>query len=104
MSDHVLPSTLVNNFTEDYLLKLPYDFYKKTKSYLDVKDLKKIQKAYTFAFYSHEGQKRKDGSKYITHPVNVASILLERACTKKPINWMTETKSAPPVLATNATT
>ena len=77
MSDHVLPSTLVNNFTEDYLLKLPYDFYKKTKSYLDVKDLKKIQKAYTFAFYSHEGQKRKDGSKYITHPVNVASILLE---------------------------
>ena len=77
MSDHVLPSTLVNNFTEDFLLKLPYDFYKKTKSYLDVKDLKKIQKAYTFAFYSHEGQKRKDGSKYITHPVNVASILLE---------------------------
>ena len=40
------------------------------------KELKKIQKAYTFAFYSHDGQLRQDGSKYITHPVQVAQILL----------------------------
>ena len=77
MSDQVLPSTLINDFSERYFLKLPNSFFKKAKSYLDYKDLKKIQKAYTFAFYSHNGQQRRDGSNYITHPVEVASILLE---------------------------
>ena len=77
MSDQVLPSTLINDFSERYYLKLPSSFFKKAKSYLEYKDLKKIQKAYTFAFYSHDGQQRRDGSNYITHPVEVASILLE---------------------------
>ena len=77
MSDQVLPSTLINDFSERYFLKLPNSFFKKAKSYLDYKDLKKIQKAYTFAFYSHDGQQRRDGSNYITHPVEVAAILLE---------------------------
>ncbi len=77
MSDQVLPSTLINDFSERYYLKLPISFFKKAKSYLEYKDLKKIQKAYTFAFYSHDGQQRRDGSNYITHPVEVASILLE---------------------------
>ena len=77
MSDQVLPSTLINDFSERYYLKLPNSFFKKAKSYLEYKDLKKIQKAYTFAFYSHDGQQRRDGSNYITHPVEVASILLE---------------------------
>jgi len=77
LSDQVLPSTLINDFSERYFLKLPNSFFKKAKSYLDYKDLKKIQKAYTFAFYSHNGQQRRDGSNYITHPVEVASILLE---------------------------
>ena len=77
MSDQVLPSTLINDFSERYFLKLPNSFFKKAKSYLEYKDLKKIQKADTFAFYSHDGQQRRDGSNYITHPVEVASILLE---------------------------
>ena len=77
MSDQVLPSTLINDFSERYFLKLPNSFFKKAKTYLEYKDLKKIQKAYTFAFYSHDGQQRRDGSNYITHPVEVASILLE---------------------------
>ena len=77
MSDQVLPSTLINDFSERYFLKLPNSFFKKAKSYLEYKDLKKIQKAYTFAFYSHDGQQRRDCSNYITHPVEVASILLE---------------------------
>ena len=77
MSDQVLPSTLINDFSERYFLKLPNSFFKKAKSYLEYKDLKKIQKAYTFAFYSHDGQQRRDGSNYISHPVEVASILLE---------------------------
>ena len=77
LSDQVLPSTLINNFSKEYYLKLPPSFYKEVRSYLGYKELKKIQKAYTFAFYSHDGQLRQDGSKYITHPVQVAQILLE---------------------------
>ena len=77
MSDQVLPSTLINDFSERYFLKLPNSFFKKAKSYLEYKDLKKIQKAYTFAFYSHDGQQRRDGSNFINLPVEVASILLE---------------------------
>ena len=77
LSDQVLPSTLINNFSKEYYLKLPPSFYKEANSYLEDKDIKKIQKAYTFAFYSHDGQLRQDGSKYITHPVKVAKILLD---------------------------
>ena len=77
LSDQVLPSTLINHFSEDYYLRLPSSFYKNAKSYLDYDEIKKIQKAYTFAFYSHDGQSRQDGSKYISHPIEVAKILLD---------------------------
>jgi RelA/SpoT family (p)ppGpp synthetase len=40
-------------------------------------EIKKIQRAYTFAFIAHDGQKRKDGSAYISHPVAVAKIVAE---------------------------
>ena len=75
MSESVLPNHLIN-FSEQSLLKLPTSFYKECKSYLNPNDIKKIQKAYSFAFYAHTGQKRKDGSDYITHPVAVTEILL----------------------------
>ena len=76
MSESVLPNHLIN-FSEQNLLKLPSSFYKDCKSYLNPNDIKKIQKAYSFAFYAHSGQKRKDGSDYITHPVAVTEILLQ---------------------------
>ena len=76
MSDHALPNLLLNNFSGDYLLRLPADFYKSAKFYLSIAEIKKIQKAYSVAYYAHENQKRKDGSNYITHPVAVAKILL----------------------------
>ena len=77
MSSHVLPNILLNDFSKDTLLRLPPNFYKSLRSYISNQDIKKIQKAYTLAFYAHEGQERKDGSKYITHPIAVANILLE---------------------------
>ena len=77
MSEHALPSILINDFSENDILRLPPDFYKKASSYLNKSDVKKIQKAYTLAFYAHEGQLRRDGSKYITHPVAVSNILLD---------------------------
>ena len=76
MSETVLPSHLIH-FSETSLLKLPSSLYKTCKTYLNQEDIKKIQKAYSFAFYAHAGQKRKDGSDYITHPVAVTEILLE---------------------------
>jgi len=77
LSDHALPNLLLNNFSGDYLLRLPTDFYKTAKLYLSIKEIKKIQKAYSVAYYAHENQKRRDGSKYISHPVEVARILLD---------------------------
>ena len=77
MSEHALPSILINDFSENDILRLPPDFYKKASSYLNKSDIKKIQKAYTLAFYAHEGQLRRDGSKYITHPIAVSNILLD---------------------------
>tara|TARA_B100000965_G_C19598388_1_gene761340 strand:- start:2251 stop:4434 length:2184 start_codon:yes stop_codon:yes gene_type:complete len=77
VSDHVLPNILLNDFSKENILRLPPNFYKSSKAYLSNKDIKKIQRAYSFAFYAHEGQKRRDGSKYITHPIAVANILLE---------------------------
>ncbi len=76
MSETVLPNHLIH-FSETSLLKLPPSLYKTCKTYLNQEDIKKIQKAYSFAFYAHAGQKRKDGSDYITHPVAVTEILLE---------------------------
>ena len=77
MSSHALPNILLNDFSNDTLLRLPPNFYKSLKSYISNKDIKKIQKAYSLAFYAHEGQERRDGSKYITHPIAVANILLD---------------------------
>ena len=76
MSETVLPNHLIN-FSENTLLKLPTSIYKSCKTYLTYEDIKKIQKAYSFAFYAHSGQKRKDGSDYISHPVAVTEILLD---------------------------
>ena len=76
MSESVLPNHLIN-FSDKSLLKLPSPLYKTCKTYLNSEEIKKIQKAYSFAFYAHTGQKRKDGSDYITHPVAVTEILLE---------------------------
>jgi len=76
LSETVLPNHLIH-FSETSLLKLPTSLYKSCKAYLSYDDIKKIQKAYSFAFYAHSGQKRKDGSDYITHPVAVTEMLLD---------------------------
>ena len=40
-------------------------------------DTDKIMRTYKLADAAHEGQMRSSGEKYITHPLNVASILLD---------------------------
>ncbi|MBT8141128.1 MAG: bifunctional (p)ppGpp synthetase/guanosine-3',5'-bis(diphosphate) 3'-pyrophosphohydrolase [Gammaproteobacteria bacterium] len=49
----------------------------KVKAYLNPDEIKQIQKAFTFGFKAHDGQKRKSGVPYISHPVAVASILAD---------------------------
>ncbi|WP_010630303.1 RelA/SpoT family protein [Sporolactobacillus vineae] len=48
----------------------------KASTYLDEKDIELIKKAYEYAKKAHAGQLRKSGEPYITHPVEVAGILV----------------------------
>ncbi|HET6262908.1 MAG TPA: bifunctional (p)ppGpp synthetase/guanosine-3',5'-bis(diphosphate) 3'-pyrophosphohydrolase, partial [Chloroflexia bacterium] len=54
----------------DSLLKL-------VQTYNPKADLEPLKKAYLFADLAHEGQKRGTGEPYITHPLQVATILAE---------------------------
>ncbi|MBS4946519.1 MAG: HD domain-containing protein, partial [Rothia mucilaginosa] len=44
-------------------------------------DIRVLQRAYEVANHYHEGQKRKSGDPYITHPVAVTAILAEMGAT-----------------------
>ncbi|GAB7386506.1 GTP diphosphokinase [Bacillaceae bacterium] len=49
----------------------------KAKKYMSEQDLELLRQAYEFARQAHEGQVRKSGEPYISHPVAVAEILLD---------------------------
>ena len=53
------------------------EFTKDLSSYLDSGQVDQVVKAYHFAEEAHEGQKRKSGEPYITHPLAVAGILAD---------------------------
>ncbi len=55
------------------------DFLEKVRS-CGGYDMPRIEKALAFADKAHEGQMRKSGEPYITHPIAVAEILLEYDC------------------------
>lgn len=46
-------------------------------TYLEPEQVKKVRKAYTFADQAHEGQYRKSGEPYVTHPLAAANILAD---------------------------
>ena len=77
MTEQALPKKSLTNFTDNDLLSVPSYLLAPIKAYLKSAEIKKIQRAYTFAFIAHDGQKRKDGSAYISHPVAVAKIVAE---------------------------
>ena len=52
-------------------------FTDKLSSYLDEKEVTKIQRAYTYSEKCHSGQMRQSGDPYITHPLAVANILAD---------------------------
>ena len=45
------------------------------EAYLPSTDIPSIAQAYEFASKAHQGQERRNGDPYITHPVAVAEIL-----------------------------
>jgi len=49
----------------------------KASAYLSEQDLELLKKSYEFAKEAHDGQKRKTGAPYITHPLAVAIILTD---------------------------
>ena len=59
---------------KDILLKKLIDKIRENK--LDI-DESKVVEAYTLAYESHSGQKRKSGEDYILHPVEVAEMLID---------------------------
>ncbi|HVN43049.1 MAG TPA: RelA/SpoT family protein [Steroidobacteraceae bacterium] len=49
----------------------------KVEGYLPPDEVERVQEAYDFAFQAHEGQRRRSGEPYITHPVAVAGLLAD---------------------------
>ncbi|MFT6914067.1 MAG: guanosine-3',5'-bis(diphosphate) 3'-pyrophosphohydrolase [Motiliproteus sp.] len=46
-------------------------------SYLDPEQINRVRRAYFYAEQAHDGQRRKSGEPYVTHPLAVATILSE---------------------------
>jgi RelA/SpoT family (p)ppGpp synthetase len=49
----------------------------KLEAYLPPDQVELVQEAYDFAFQAHDGQRRRSGEPYITHPVAVADLLAD---------------------------
>ena len=43
--------------------------------YLDLQQINEVRRAYFYAEQAHDGQRRKSGEPYVTHPLAVSSIL-----------------------------
>ncbi|MDF1628231.1 MAG: bifunctional GTP diphosphokinase/guanosine-3',5'-bis pyrophosphate 3'-pyrophosphohydrolase [Alcanivoracaceae bacterium] len=54
-----------------------HNLVKRLKSYLDDDQIARVVRAYEFAERAHEGQYRRSGDPYITHPLAVANILID---------------------------
>ena len=79
LSSDVIPP----NFTDPDVL---FDILVKTvSSYHPSSDLDMINRAYELAKKAHEGQKRRSGEPYLTHPVCVAIILAQLEMDKETI-------------------
>ena len=53
------------------------DILDKAQTYLEPEELEMIQKAYIYSATVHQGQVRLSGEPYLTHPMEVAGILVD---------------------------
>ena len=78
MSERVLQGHhLDTNFKSEELLRFPNDLYTQLKKDFPLNQVNLMRQAYTFASNAHDGQERMDGKPYISHPLEVARILVE---------------------------
>ena len=78
MSDRAIPNQVLLDFSNRKLLSpVPKKLFESARAYFTKKELDLLKTAYNVAFEAHKDQFRKEGSAYITHPVAVASILIE---------------------------
>jgi len=78
LSDRAIPNQVLLDFSNRKLLSpVPKKLFESAKAYFTKKELDLLKTAYNVAFEAHKDQFRKEGSAYITHPVAVASILIE---------------------------
>ena len=78
MSERVLQGHQIQaDFPTENLLRFPNDFYLSLKKDFSQKNINLMRQAYTFASRAHDGQERMDGKPYISHPLEVAKILVE---------------------------
>mgnify|MGYP006227303619 FL=1 len=78
MSERALPANFSEtNFPKHKLLEFPNNFFGETQKAFTKKQINMMRYAYTFAANAHDGQERMDGKPYISHPLEVASILVE---------------------------
>ncbi|MCX0160285.1 hypothetical protein NMV83_23440, partial [Escherichia coli] len=72
---------MFNFLKEDGLTNKPVktvdDLLARIRVYYPNADLKIIEKAYSFSEKMHEGQIRRSGEPYISHPLSVAAILAD---------------------------
>jgi RelA/SpoT family (p)ppGpp synthetase len=78
LSDQVISNQPLLDFSNKKLLSpVPKKLYQSARVYFSKKELDLLHVAYNVAFEAHKNQYRKEGSPYITHPVEVATILIE---------------------------
>ena len=53
------------------------DLAKNLSSYLLPEQVNVVRRAYYYAAQAHDGQRRRSGEQYVTHPLAVATILAE---------------------------
>ncbi len=62
---------------EERVLSTIDDLIWRLKAYLDSEQIEQVRKAYDLAEKAHDGQMRRSGEPYITHPLAVAGILAD---------------------------
>ena len=73
----VLSSRYSADEEEKAIAKKSATLVSKLEAYLPPEEVERIQDAYDFAFEAHQGQRRRSGEPYITHPVAVADLLAD---------------------------
>ena len=78
MSERVLQSHHLDTILKsNELLRFTNDLYTQLKKDFSRNQVNLMRQAYTFASNAHDGQERMDGKPYISHPLEVARILVE---------------------------